>query len=604
MVATKIRGWASLTTGILFTLIFVGCATTQQVNQQSSIDQKNETEQTITVQSSAIPNNQQDPVMSNPVEVDTAQLRLLHSKINLQRNSKNLSCPGLGLVLTCGDGKCDANKGENVDSCAADCLTASVRSYNQQTLCTEGVRVFKPKNQDELLQVVQTALDRGDQIKAIGNSHSASGIMCGGETVLDMSEMNQIHGLTTINGEEAVAVDAGAKLFNVAEWLHERNRSVGFTIMGFRWVTVGGAIGTGSHGSSSKHRSVISNRVVGVDIIDGNGQLRQLREDNKGDQLSLKAARAHLGALGVVSRVYLKTEAQFNLDIKVTYGKEKNLFINGGALGLVKDCDYGQMNWYPGTKRYVRVCGKKTTKPAEAGATNSLLNPSLPKWIVKPFKEFLQLGACYNGIMCLMDNFRYAQIRTQSYFVKEKKGKLKPTWNVVGPSHRMMSSVLTPFQEGFFQMDWEIAVPAKHAEAALKDVRDLIVKNKVCLPLVGVFLRFGIAEDRTSMAYTSAGGSFDAGEPVMFIEMPVYLPVGFNAARKAAYDKPFEDFARTMVEKYKARAHVGKNRDWILDVQNAVGNYSPEQKAEFQTVMADFDPKGFFKNEFIERLGL
>ena len=78
-----------------------------------------------------------------------------------------------------------------------------------------------------------------------------------------------------------------------------------------------------------------------------------------------------------------------------------------------------------------------------------------------------------------------------SYFKKEnKKGKLKPTHEAVGYSHKITSSAFTDKAQGFFQMDWEIAVPASKLQEALLAVNELVEKQKVCLPLIGVFIRF------------------------------------------------------------------------------------------------------------------
>ena len=112
-----------------------------------------------------------------------------------------------------------------------------------------------------------------------------------------------------------------------------------------------------------------------------------------------------------------------------------------------------------------------------------------------------------------------------SYFkTKNQTGKLVSTHDAIGYSHKITSSAFTDKAKGFFQMDWEIAVPATNLQDALLAVNDLVKKQKVCLPLIGIFIRFTRVSDETLLAHSTVGGEFKKGELAAFIEMPVYLP--------------------------------------------------------------------------------
>lgn len=58
-------------------------------------------------------------------------------------------------------------------------------------------------------------------------------------------------------------------------------------------ITIAGAIGTGSHGSTIKHNSSISSQVIGVRIVDGKGNIQVISDTD-----DLKSFRIHLGLLG------------------------------------------------------------------------------------------------------------------------------------------------------------------------------------------------------------------------------------------------------------------------------------------------------------------
>jgi FAD/FMN-containing dehydrogenase len=537
----------------------------------------------------------------------------------LMRVEGTRGCPGTDLVLTCGDRKCDASLGETQGNCPSDCISAPVRSYNQQTLCSEVQKVHTPETAEELRDVLASALHAGQKVRVVGRLHSANSQLCTPGVVISTERFNRIQGLEKLEGQDVVSVDAGVTMEVLTEWLHERGKSLGFAIMGFRGVSIGGAVATGSHGSSAVHPAILSSRVLAVEMIDGRGRL--LRVDAKGVRLLtggsilatasvpaedwLKAVRAHLGTLGAVTRLWLAVESQFNLDVRVTNHSDDILIGKSDALlAQVKDCDYGQLNWFPGTEKVIKTCGKKTFRNADSGAQNVLLNPTVPESFIKPVKKVLQYGACHPFLNCLVEKARHATFVFQPPFEKlNEKGEVERTREVIGPSNRMMSSVLTRHQDGFFQMDWEIAVPASKAQAAIEEVRRFARERKICLPLVGVFIRFAPSEDASLLAHTTAHGDFKKGEPVVFIEMPVYLPTAFPKEMANEYDSRYEDFARLMIERFSGRAHWGKNRDWAFELHRERGTYGSNLE-RFRKVMRALDPAGVFQNEFARQAGL
>jgi hypothetical protein len=416
-------------------------------------------------------------------------------------------------------------------------------------------------------------------------------------------KLNKIIGLETHNGTTTVKVEPGVTLYQLADWLHQKGYSIGYNIMGFRVGTIAGLIGTGSHGSSPKHTSVISNIVDSVDTILADGSEKTF--DSFSDENKMRAWRTHLGFLGAITTVSLKVQPQFNLDVKVSYHSEKEFFgSNGGALNQVKDCDWGIINWFPGSHKFVKSCGVVTDKPADRGANNTLLDPYIPQFIVKPFKKVLQLGACYNGISCLTDKVRYLGLQLFPPFTKIKpNGKKVFSTHVIGPSHRMMSADLTKYQQGFTQLDWEIAVPARRAEDAIRAIKQYIDQHHICLPLVGVFIRFSPSEDKALLAHTTTHDSFVDGEPVVFFEMPVYIPVGFTQAQRDKIENIYVGYTKLLVDNFEGRPHWGKNRDWAFPYelkQKAFG----DKLAQYQSVVQELDPQGVFSNPFGKNFGL
>lgn len=522
------------------------------------------------------------------------------------------TCPGLDIVLSCGNLVCDS--GENASSCPADCSSYVLASYNYQTLCRDIDAVFTPTSVGEIQNIVMNAASLGQHVKVSGAAHSASDIMCTDGVLIHMSAMNHILGLETFEGVETVNVEGGVKMLTLGEWLDSQGRSVGFTHLGFNGTTVAGTLGTSSHGSSPEHNAILSQRVVSLDVVGADGVLRTYTRGTTPTD-TWRALTTHLGLLGVVVRARIAVEPQFNLHVKVTYHDEEELY--DGTWGpnfidVVKGCDYGQLNWFPGLGKFMRTCGRKTTEAREPGARNYLLNPSIPDALAGPTRLMMQAGACdpANGITEFTELFRYMQTYMAPPFVKDVGGGLRNTMDVIGPSNYMMSSPLIASQEGFTQLDWEIAVPESRMNEAMGYIRGFVdganqQLRVIELPLVGMFLRFAKIEDQTLMAYENAGGPYVEGQYVIHVEMPIYMPIGFSPQQMATYLAPFEEYVTALITDFDGRGHWGKNRDWIFPLEVGLGRFDYDQRlARFRAVVTTLDPNGVFRNTFSDELGI
>lgn len=523
--------------------------------------------------------------------------------LNQYDSQKASLCPGFQIVKSCGNWKCEEELGENLNTCPSDCIKAPVRSYNQITLCKDVQKIFRPHNYDEVKAAILYAQENNLRVRVIGQMHSATDILCNSGVVITTENLNKIYGIEKFEGVETVRTDAGVIIYDLADWLHEKNKSLGFPLMGFRGVSMAGASATGSHGSSPKHTAIISNTIASMKVMDFEGKITEYSEKTT-ETNKWKALKASLGMLGVILEMRFKIQPQFNLDVAITYHEDTKLLEDKGIIEIVKECDYGQLNWFPGVGKFVKTCGVKTSQAADPGATNSLLDPMVPNFFVKPVKQILQLGACNKGVACLMEKARWAMMKSQPPLLKlNDKGKLKPAHRVVGPSHRMISSRLTEHQNGFFQMDWEIVVPASQAQTALYRIYDHLKKNKVCLPLVGVFIRYAPAEDQTLIAHTVAQGEFAKNEPAVFMEIPVYLPTAFSKEKMDEYEKPYVEFAKFLIEEFHGRPHWGKNRQWSFDLQKQLNGYG-DNMTKFKEIVSELDPYGTFANKFGAAMGL
>ena len=118
-------------------------------------------------------------------------------------------------------------------------------------------------------------------MKVAGSGHSFTDIACTDGVMVDMSRMRRV---LSVDGLE-VTVEAGITLHDLGEEL--RARGLAMENQGdVDPQTLAGAISTATHGTGAASGD-LSSQVVGVRLVDGTGELRDIRE---GDEL--RAARA------------------------------------------------------------------------------------------------------------------------------------------------------------------------------------------------------------------------------------------------------------------------------------------------------------------------
>jgi hypothetical protein len=159
-------------------------------------------------------------------------------------------------------------------------------------------RIERPSSEEELARVVTGA----DSVKVVGSGHSFTDIACTDGVMVDLSGMRRV---LAVDGRH-VTVEAGITLRELGEEL--RSRGLAMENQGdVDPQTLAGALSTATHGTGGRFGN-LSSRVVGVRLVDGTGEPRELRE---GDEL--RAARVSLGALGAISAATLQCVPAFTI---------------------------------------------------------------------------------------------------------------------------------------------------------------------------------------------------------------------------------------------------------------------------------------------------
>lgn len=171
----------------------------------------------------------------------------------------------------------------------------------------EPARHLRPRDADELAAIVREAHARGGQVRVVGAGHSSNGILVGEDTLVSLEHMTGV-----VHADRArceARVRAGSTLQALGRALYGHDLALP-NYGDIATQTIGGAIGTGTHGAGLTQPN-LSAMLIGGTLVDGRGELRAVRSD---DADTLRAARVALGTLGVFTEFTLALVPAFDVE--------------------------------------------------------------------------------------------------------------------------------------------------------------------------------------------------------------------------------------------------------------------------------------------------
>jgi hypothetical protein len=276
---------------------------------------------------------------------------------------------------------------------------------------------------------------------------------------------------------------------------------------------------------------------------------------------------------------------------------------------LVGDCDWGQLVWLPRAARFMKMCGMRTMDEAQPSASNSLLAPHVDAGAIGAFKELMEDTVANGAYFCLIESERWRQLKMYPPIVHDCCCKKKYDRHVIGPADLMMSSELTEHQQQLGEIDYEVAIPLSEVPKALERVRAYAKDNRLCMPLIGVFLRFSPIDESTLVGHSVTDDKAFKGEKVMFLEFVVYVLHEPETDRERAYQereyyRKYRELALQIVEHHHGRPHWAKNETPVFEKHRDLDAAYGERLRKFQCWVHKYDPENRFANGFTSRVGL
>jgi FAD/FMN-containing dehydrogenase len=405
-----------------------------------------------------------------------------------------------------------------------------------------------PATEEEVSKAVSAAASARHRVRVVGAGHSWSGIAAPDGVAVTLDRLNGI----VERGPGWVKVRAGTRLRHLYRALAAGGETLPI-VASIAQQSVAGAVATGTHGSSLVHGN-LSSLVIGARVVTADGSVVTVGDEDEW----LEAVRVHLGALGAVTELTLRTEPVFNLAETIEVIPVGQVAARVEEIG--RSAEYAKVWWMPHTPNALAFRYERTTEPMTrrlSPETQRLVENWLPMLIVPP------LYAWHRRRPAGVPAFN----RVASHWLV--KGRR------VGPSTLMLT---TP--EPVRHHETEAAVPLALGGEAFDRALRVIDRHGVRANFI-LELRF-VRGDRAWMSTAYGGDVVHLG-----------ACTGITGDRHIYFD----NFWREM-RPLGARPHWAKEMDHDA---GEIGALYPMAE-RFRRLRDELDPERVFSNRFLDRI--
>lgn len=162
-------------------------------------------------------------------------------------------------------------------------------------------RVDHPASLQEVRQLVR----KHDRLKVLGTRHCFNRIADSTDRLVSLTRLNKVVALDAERRQ--VTVEAGITYGQLCPYLHDKGFAL-HNLASLPHISVAGACATGTHGSGVANGN-LATAVTGLELVTADGSVATLSAS--GDQAKLNAGIVNLGALGVVTKLTLAVQPTF-----------------------------------------------------------------------------------------------------------------------------------------------------------------------------------------------------------------------------------------------------------------------------------------------------
>ena len=209
--------------------------------------------------------------------------------------------------------------------------------------------LFKITTEEELQEVIKNS----EKIRVFGSKQSSADIASGLETLVDITTYNKI--LSYNDSEHTITVQSGVILGDLLDAIEAKGWCIP-CLPDINTITIGGALATGTHGTSGK---LLCEYMTDCSIVLADGSLKRINEKDE----MIDAVRVSLGVLGVMSEITFKCEPIYTLHVKE--GPEDDSEWLPKIKERLQKHDFLRILWLPHTDKGYVITGDKINPDTE-----------------------------------------------------------------------------------------------------------------------------------------------------------------------------------------------------------------------------------------------
>ncbi|XP_037041555.1 L-gulono-1,4-lactone dehydrogenase-like isoform X3 [Bradysia coprophila] len=486
-------------------------------------------------------------------------------------------------------------------------------SYRRYPLCAPSDYMRYPKTTADVVSIVKEAITRGVKVKAFGSRHSQTDIICTEGIPIDMTRLN----FCKMNADRVTATfGAGTLLSDAGEFLRRNRRALRST-PAYGGITLGGAIGTGAHGSTIKYNSTISSQVVKLTVVDGLGNVAEIS-----DPADLRAFKVNLGLLGIIVDVTLYTVPLYKVHAH-NYVTSDVVLTNGMAVKWAQSTDQITIYWFPefndvvvanltfipvesrgnarsnaivpSTYDNFNLIGTRLGETAADLTSNECAAASTLGYTILHVMEFLLASSLWTQTMSYVPIYTEDGVYVQNPAIGFPQSMLSTTCSE--DSNRFLGEAC-PWAHGHINanmtlLDSKFSLALSDLELFVKAVKDIVKKTPSAFTINGLHFRFsGKSDNYMSTSYGRNSVN------VEFYRWKRVDPYNDASASLAGY----QTILQTLARRFKGRSHWGKSGLIYHGREMLDSKLDPKARSDFVDAMKKFDPNQIFLNNFGRRL--
>jgi L-gulonolactone oxidase len=421
--------------------------------------------------------------------------------------------------------------------------------------------VHHPASTGEARNIIRQAVERKTKIRVFGSGHSPSDIAMSNYDLICSDRLNQI---LNINWDsQTIVTQAGVTLKELSEGLGQHGLALP-NLGSISDQTVGGAIATATHGTGLNY-GILSTIIQEITLVTALGEVIKISKDENSQLFN--AAKCHLGSLGLVTELKLRTTKEFDLEVQEQPGTLENVL---DTLPKRLQADHYRFWYLPHVDKVWEWSA--TRKPPGKTTPRQNFFQRLQSWYQEKligyytFELLLYLATYNQGLIPSINSWYVQQMFSQP---KHSQGNSVDQFN---------------FNCLFKQQVNEWAIPIEHTAEAILQIRQMIIKKdyQVHLPIE---VRFVKGDDIWL--------SPCQGRDSCYIGVITYMPYG-TSVNCQAYFKDYEQIMASL----EGRPHWAKRfGPDAKEVENMYPHWNDFQKVRYQ-----LDPNYLFSNSYSDRV--